>query len=284
MSTIVEGVSAEAPGLEYLPFDLALRCVALLPIAEGPCYRRASRRLSALGGTDLSRTRSRLGVRELRLLGVVAADPRHRNRQTRCEAARLSLALQPQATSEAKELLQIKGSQLEAMLDGVDRAASCLETSASGKETYSEQSILQCSPTDNAKTISHSSLHQWDSMGCMREMETYAVVDGKLYVIGPPDLCNFRWMMHMNDADKNFGQMQNARLYVSNVDAEFSRATASADSCVLQTSQEILSGKASRFSTQNCTTQHKCAKKPDTLSYGTAKGIRGRLLFCALEL
>lgn len=178
------------------------------------------------------------------------------------------MELQPDATSAAKDLLRIKGSELEAVIQDVDRAASLLESSVPA-----EGAELQT--TDNQDDATQSTLHVWDSSGTMREVEVYAVVDGQLFLIGPAELRHLRWMMHMADKEEQFGSLQNARLYISDVNAEIQTNSGSGtkDTSVLQKSND------------NAFMVH-----PDLMNSKSPKtsaldqGIRGQLLFCALEL
>ncbi|CAJ1416912.1 unnamed protein product, partial [Effrenium voratum] len=247
-------------GFEDLPLDVSLRCVAVLPISDAPHFRRVCRRLSKLCGPEFSRTRARLGVRELRLVGAVTADPRKRSRALCDEAARVTMALQAHATSAAKDLLQIQGSELEAVILEVDRAASALVP-----ENAAEMNTVE--DADSGRT-----LHDWDSGGSMREVEVYAVVAGQLFLIGPAELQNLRWMMQMTDTEEQFAALQNARLYIADVSAEIQTSSGMKESGVLQRSND------SSFQVN-----------PDLMSSSSSKnaleqGIRGQLLFCALEL
>mmetsp|Transcript_68242 Transcript_68242/g.121685 ORF Transcript_68242/g.121685 Transcript_68242/m.121685 type:complete len:248 (-) Transcript_68242:27-770(-) len=241
--------------LESLPFDLALRCVALLPLAEGPRYRSASRRQQVLGGAPLTRCRSRLGVSELRLVGAVTRDPRRsQHRRTvgnGCETACVNVALRPRAASTAKEMLQIRGAELEGFLDDVDHAAAALDRPRRGEDKTGSGS----SPR------TESTLSNWESQGFMSEVEAYAVLDGRLHLVGPPDLRGLRWMMRLQDAEEQFAQLQNARLYIAGVEAEYSPAEAS-ESRTLAKSAGSAPGVPARI---------------------PARGVRGKLLFCALE-
>ncbi|CAJ1372475.1 unnamed protein product [Effrenium voratum] len=209
---------------------------------------------------QFSRTRARLGVRELRLVGAVTADPRKRSRALCDEAARVTMALQAHATSAAKDLLQIQGSELEAVILEVDRAASALVP-----ENAAEMNTVE--DADSGRT-----LHDWDSGGSMREVEVYAVVAGQLFLIGPAELQNLRWMMQMTDTEEQFAALQNARLYIADVSAEIQTSSGMKESGVLQRSND------SSFQVN-----------PDLMSSSSSKnaleqGIRGQLLFCALEL
>lgn len=217
-----------------------------------------------------SRTRARLGIRELRLVGAVASDPRKKRGRALCEeAARVTMELQPDATSAAKDLLRIEGSELEAVIQDVDRAASFLESSVLAERPDVEMS--NCNQDD----ASRSTLHDWDSCGSMREVEVYAVVDGHLFLIGPAELRHLRWMMHMADQEEQFGSLQNARLYIAGVNAEIQTNIGTQDSeatRVLQRSNdqtfmvpEVMNSTASKSSMLD-------------------QGIRGQLLLCALEL
>lgn len=266
----VSMVAGRSRSLEDLPLDVALRCVAVLPISDAPQFRRVCRKLRVLCGPEFSRTRARLGIRELRLVGAVASDPRKKRGRALCEeAARVTMELQPDATSAAKDLLRIEGSELEAVIQDVDRAASFLESSVLAERPDVEMS--NCNQDDAAR----STLHDWDSCGSMREVEVYAVVDGHLFLIGPAELRHLRWMMHMADQEEQFGSLQNARLYIAGVNAEIQTNIGTQDSeatRVLQRSNdqtfmvpEVMNSTASKSSMLD-------------------QGIRGQLLLCALEL
>lgn len=264
--------------LDGIPFDLALRCVAMLPIAEGPKYRTISHRFRALGGGELSRCRASLGVRELRLMGAVGADPRRCKRQVAAagnslETARVSFALQPQSASAAKNLLQIKGPELVAVLEGVDRAASSLEIPDSSEHV---DTIKETGKVTDQRSV----LHDWDSGGVMSDAEAYAVLGGQLYMIGPPRLRSQRWMMRVEGDDERFAGLQNARLYVADVDAELLPAESppgNSDSTLCE----------QRFAKQGCPTVAPSGGSTATAegrADGTPQGIRGKLFFCALEM
>lgn len=251
-----------ASALEELPLDLSIRCVALLPIANGPSYRSASRALAKLGGSRLAHCRACLGICELRLLGAVAGDPRTgvRSRQAP-EAARIQLALDPDSASKAKELFSIKGPELEAVVEGVDRAASSLELDVDAG--------VQSTDAAPAVEAPSGGLRDWDNRGSMSEFEAYAVLQGCLHLVGPNHLGGQRWMMRMRDSEERFAQLQNARLYIAGLQAEYSPAVKTAPAaCALQVFEPG----------RSCSSQflHINGMRP--------KGIRGRLLFCAVEV
>ncbi|CAE7319813.1 unnamed protein product [Symbiodinium necroappetens] len=301
-------------GFEDLPSDVTIRCVAVLPIADAPQFRRACRRLSLLCGMSFSRTRARLGVRELRLVGGVAGDPRAPLRKGG-QATRLTMELQPNATSAAKDLLKIKGSELEAVIDGVDRAASSLETQVS---TAWEQVPTALNSQEQLPDSQRSTLHDWDSGGYMREAEVYAVIGGQLYLIGPAECPDLRWMMQMVDAEAQFASFQNARLYIADVTAEIQTSSTVRDQEVsaLQRSNDFrpsdlinggngtsrtelesptlgqgVRGHVCHFADQN---MELVASRPPNLVSGLYRPgpeavskkplCGGKLLFCALEL
>jgi len=266
-------VAGRSRGFEDLPVDVSLRCVAVLPISDAPQFRRVCRKLSVLCGPEFSRTRARLGVRELRLVGAVASDPRKSRSRALCdEAARVTLELQPNATSVAKDLLRIKGSELEAVLQDVDRAASSLESFVPSERP--DMVMNTCSEDSTAR----STLHEWDSCGSMREVEVYAVVDGHLFLIGPAELRHLRWMMQMADNEEQFGSLQNARLYIPDVNAEIQTNTGTLGT------QDSDATRVVQRSNDKPFLAPEQVSSPMPKSSTLDQGIRGRLLFCALEL
>lgn len=268
--------------LDDLPLDLVLRCIAVLPIRESTGCRSASRHFCHLSGARLARCRAKLGVRELRLLGVVAADPRRPAGRrgiagAPVEAARVTMELDPQATSAVKDLLRIQGPELAAVIDGVDRAAASLESNVSAAHQSETANAAGGQATQGDGCAKHaggvcnrqrSILDAWDSTGCMSEAEAYAVLDGQLYVVGPPHM--WRWMMQMQDATGSFAQMQNARLYVAGVNAELAVTSSNA--------RDVSNAYARAGGTSGipgvCKEVHAAV----------ANRVRGKLLFCALEL
>lgn len=198
-----------------------------------------------------------MGICELRLMGAVTGDPRLGGKTCRArEAARIGLSLDPDAASQAKELFSIKGPELEAMMDDVDRAAASLDEPNSEAEK-----------NGTAVSSGISGLREWDSKGRMSEYEAYAVLDGQLHLVGPADLGGTRWMMRMSDAEEHFAQLQNARLYIADVQAEYSTTAE------LNSPLDAAIGNEAPGGGHYLHINDKCPK-----------GICGRLLFCALEL
>lgn len=254
--------------LQDLPLDLTVVCIALLPLAEGTRCRTTCRRFHTLGGAWVARCRAELGVCELRLYGAVASDPRYRRAVCGCqEAARVAMALQPKVALAAKDLLQIKGAELEAVMDGLDRAALDLEVPSRNTQQMGTDEVKSRARHDTG------ALRHWDSQGTMSQAEVYAVIAGQLHLVGSPQAAGGRWMMRMEDVEENFAQVQNARLYVSEVQAEYTAGMQpSEDSKVLE-----------RNGTQVHPDQR--YRTPATCDADSSgKGIRGRLLFCALEV
>jgi len=182
-----------------------------------------------------------------------AAEKRHRN-EADSKAAELSKEAAPHTISAHK--LPPESHDHRTRVDDVDRAAASLDEPNSEAEK-----------NGTAVSSGISGLREWDSKGRMSEYEAYAVLDGQLHLVGPADLGGTRWMMRMSDAEEHFAQLQNARLYIADVQAEYSTTAE------LNSPLDAAIGNEAPGGGHYLHINDKCPK-----------GICGRLLFCALEL